>query len=959
MPEDAPPRPEIADWPRAFASSDHPLAGCLGRAVALAAVAEADAAVAAQSGGQRYLYSRSTHGFLRDAAGLGTADPAFAAAGFARILGIDTLLSALMVRLTGGPRGSYGFERGLQGSALARLPAGKPASPPGAAVDAAAVALAPEAVEALALAAHLAAGGGAPVDLDLFVFSLLITAGRHAALLVASLDPPGGAFDARALRAALLAGLMAAADGPEVIERTRGRSAELQDWLIQSAAADWPALPRPAEAPDYRADRPISRPEDDLLGVRNQARAAAELVCLRDSGTLAIGVFGDWGSGKSSLLRLLEGEIAALTDAVRALPGPEGTATGTPASPFLAEVATVSFDVWQYNDAQLMLALANRTFATLGNEQVEARIAAEMAGALAGWQSAGAGARLARDEAEAERAATLRQIADTHASAGSDAAAARQAALDAFRQELGPAVARAGAARGFADELLAEAADGPVPVRPAALLTDLRLLTTAPVRLWLGLALLLALAGGAIWLLSLPRIAGVLAVAAAIVLPFLRQAQVLARILGDYTRARASADRARADRIAGLEARRQALDAEIAESGRRLAAAGAKLDRYGPAGRDQRYDFFLSESSVVRQLAAEAGPTARVRQAFEILDRMISEKRAAGAAAAGPGARLPDRVVFQIDELDRCRADQVVRMLEAIHLLLAFRNFAVVVAVDSRWLEGALLSVFERELTASGDRTVIVHEYIEKIIQVPIRVPGLSFALTDPAGQPEGSYVDLIRSLAPGEGPVGAGQAVGAGEAAGDGAGSAPGAPGAGAGTGTAGVPRIAPLAIAPSLPADPRAAARRAALTGPEIAGLAAMGRFVGSSPRTVKRFVNIYRLLRATRTGADFEAFVAGPPDRPGAPPLFGPVQLCLAVQCGMKGRAIRAFEGGIAAGLSGTAPPAAAFGPFLEFWPRPEERREAEAILVAAVDAVGYGGLDAAWQQTGRFGFWHDGA
>ena len=46
-----------------------------------------------------------------------------------------------------------------------------------------------------------------------------------------------------------------------------------------------------------------------------------------------------------------------------------------------------------------------------------------------------------------------------------------------------------------------------------------------------------------------------------------------------------------------------------------------------------------------------------------------------------------ERIILYIDDLDRCPPKRVVEVLEAVHLLLAFDLFVVVVAVDARWLE--------------------------------------------------------------------------------------------------------------------------------------------------------------------------------------------------------------------------------------------------------------------------------
>ncbi|NVZ67503.1 hypothetical protein HX867_35930, partial [Pseudomonas gingeri] len=49
------------------------------------------------------------------------------------------------------------------------------------------------------------------------------------------------------------------------------------------------------------------------------------------------------------------------------------------------------------------------------------------------------------------------------------------------------------------------------------------------------------------------------------------------------------------------------------------------------------------------------------------------------------------RIVIYIDDLDRCPPEKVVDVLQAVHLLLTFPIFVVMVAVDVRWVSNALL----------------------------------------------------------------------------------------------------------------------------------------------------------------------------------------------------------------------------------------------------------------------------
>src|SRR4029450_3168764 len=60
------------------------------------------------------------------------------------------------------------------------------------------------------------------------------------------------------------------------------------------------------------------------------------------------------------------------------------------------------------------------------------------------------------------------------------------------------------------------------------------------------------------------------------------------------------------------------------------------------------------------------------------------------------------RIILYIDDLDRCPPDTVVKVLQAVHLLLTFPLFTVVVAVDARWVSRALRERFPNLLAETG-----------------------------------------------------------------------------------------------------------------------------------------------------------------------------------------------------------------------------------------------------------------
>ncbi len=126
-----------------------------------------------------------------------------------------------------------------------------------------------------------------------------------------------------------------------------------------------------------------------------------------------------------------------------------------------------------------------------------------------------------------------------------------------------------------------------------------------------------------------------------------------------------------------------------------------------------------------------------IRKDFEQLSNLLLSSRSDSGALPSQESNLYpqiDRIVLYIDDLDRCQTERVIEVLEAVHLLLAFPLFAVVVAVDPRWLRQSLLDKYPRLLGGATNgsqdhrrvgRPATPHDYLEKIFQVPFYLPRL------------------------------------------------------------------------------------------------------------------------------------------------------------------------------------------------------------------------------------------
>jgi hypothetical protein len=91
----------------------------------------------------------------------------------------------------------------------------------------------------------------------------------------------------------------------------------------------------------------------DSLGVDADARALAALVASRRlEPPLAIGLYGEWGSGKTFFMKRVQASIDDL-------------ATSGATDVFFSEVASVWFSAWQYADGNLWASLLHHIFASL------------------------------------------------------------------------------------------------------------------------------------------------------------------------------------------------------------------------------------------------------------------------------------------------------------------------------------------------------------------------------------------------------------------------------------------------------------------------------------------------------------------------------------------------------------------------------------------------------------------
>jgi len=260
-----------------------------------------------------------------------------------------------------------------------------------------------------------------------------------------------------------------------------------------------------------------------------------------------------------------------------------------------------------------------------------------------------------------------------------------------------------------------------------------------------------------------------------------------------------------------------------------------------------------------------------IRKDFEELDFLLKQQHDARKMQeallkdAVKDVFKVDRIVLYIDDLDRCDVAVVVRVLEAIHLLLAFPLFVVVVGVDPRWMHNALQMKYKDFLTSAksnghGDemseellemahlgQPATSFDYLEKIFQIPfvlkpIDVKGkrklIEANLTD-------DHYDVIPDFEHHHITPGLAAALGAMPTADADQQTPVDTLSTDNGNTTSAQHAISEKEI--TARKERRALSGLVTVSDDEVLFMQCITFLVGDSPRTIKRFVNIYRLIRA----------------------------------------------------------------------------------------------------------------
>lgn len=607
----------------------------------------------------------------------------------------------------------------------------------------------------------------------------------------------------------------------------------------------------------FTADTPEG---EDLLGIQPTVDALAALVAARAvEPPLSVGLFGAWGSGKSFFMRKVEQRVREITDESRSSQRPQASMWAW------RNIRHVRFNAWQYAAADVWAGMLEELVRELARPSagktldlplptelsaLEKERIQRLAGAMAVAEDAAQEletAQQAMDKAVNNVAAARREMVTARAQVVDTR---NQAVTDVVQDEavvsLDTALTAAGLPPVGADlrdtwrelEMARRSAES-----SGALLRERRTMllvtiTAAPV-FGLAVAAVLAWAGAAVpWLTgALTALLTFLASGSAWLRGNAQSLQAkIEKIKAGELEARKveaailakQAEAERALHVAELKVEDARLAAEAAE--REVTAAEARITNVTPGALVQEYLEGRQKSDDYR---AMLGLIGTVRRDLDVISQGVVAHNDELSDDADAGLDdVVNRVVLYVDDLDRCRPDVVVKVLEAVSMLMSFPLFVVIVAVDSHWISRSLTHVY-RDMLSDGQ--VTPDHYLEKIFQLPVwleppqadaaRAMARHLLGVASEGEPHAATVADVDDAVTNESGVNAADAS------------------------------TAPLAEPSQMQVIEEVRNVDLATTPPEsvalepseTAAIAELAPLLTRSPRALKRYLNTYRLLKA----------------------------------------------------------------------------------------------------------------
>lgn len=532
-------------------------------------------------------------------------------------------------------------------------------------------------------------------------------------------------------------------------------------------AEDGPDTSLPSDTPVYAGYHSDALAQEDRLGVTRDVEALCAVLAARETRPpLSVGLFGDWGTGQSFFMERMRERIDFLASRSRE----------AEASVYCASVVQVWFNAWHYMDANLWANLAASIFEALANHLDSEDERKKLFEQLEEQRGVLAEAIADREAAQRQLRAAIQERERVEKSVSTTAAAAFRAAVAKVNEDpqIEANLAEAANTLGISEARRRVEEAGVLAREFVSLGGRLHAIFHRPAHAVTAILVFVATAiAGGFLATSLPDLPGFtrvaatvatitagLATAAAILAPVTRQISRavawLEDINGRVEKEREKQEEMQRQREAEAQQELAARKEAEQQARARVEEAEREIEEIRAGRRLRR---FIMERHTSAGYREHLGIINLIRNDFQKLSELLAGTEEDARNASGPSDGLPriDRIILYIDDLDRCPEDRVVEVLQAVHLLLAFPLFVVVVGVDSRWLllslEDHYAALRGREGREAADRapgemewSTTPQNYLEKIFQIP-------FTLRPMESDGFGSLVESLLPLRPAPDP--------------------------------------------------------------------------------------------------------------------------------------------------------------------------------------------------------------
>lgn len=522
----------------------------------------------------------------------------------------------------------------------------------------------------------------------------------------------------------------------------------------------------------------LAHADKDLLDFEPDVKVLAALIALKKMDPpMAIALFGKWGTGKSFFMHYLEQKINELSDFQGFLePKREDKAEPSvlDSDKYCQGIAQIKFNAWSYVDSDLWAGLVSSIFEKL-NEYITDSTKSEVA-------------KLKVQEKLGERLKSYQKLRETEEQKTQRLKALQrryEMAAQQLEQKLPLEIGQQLLELSSADERLiqahralgedAEAMGEYFKIEGYNLVSEYRyarrlLRNLSKLRnllpylalafagaLLLGMSLWFFDELAAWWGMGVATIPGPVTLAGIWIWNKRKKVRVFVdqfnasveksedmkrevlKLRSEIEDAEAQQDVAK-QRIAELDKEIEEINSTVAEN---LTEATIH-DFIGERASHEDYKDHLGIVSVIRKdfetlsalfLESKEEETKKQDEANLAREKKLKEDRKIIHEQFKEGKKL-ERIVLYIDDLDRCSDQKVLEVLQAVHLLMAFPLFIVVVGVDKRCVNNALnyknilqyfkatgLNKVEQLKDEFDIEAISPNEYLEKIFQIPFQVP--------------------------------------------------------------------------------------------------------------------------------------------------------------------------------------------------------------------------------------------